>query len=277
MKEVYRSIYQTFILFTKESLLVEIWNASSDDMTDELYKQEYLKVREILQPFTDQYDKLLIDARKFQYPVSPELQQWHNTNILYTLGNGQTIQIAIIKSNSPLTQYALEQTLEENKLANNNLEESEYIKLFEFGSDATQWLTGKQLDCRITSVQSISYQQRNETLTQIWHPNSENIESSTFLEEFQDFAKMTKTYRPFKLLLDAQDLNFPILPDIQAWFNDKILPELLVGNLKYIALVISKNAHAQLSIDQMLEDIRAYNLEIESFDTYQEADQWLNP
>ena len=209
MKEVYRSIYQTFILFTNESLLVEIWNPISDDMTDELYKQEYLKVRETLQPFIGQYDKLLIDAREFQYPVSPELQQWHNTNILYALGNEQTIQIAIIKSNSPLVQYALEQTLEENKLAKNNLEESEHIKLFEFGSDASQWLTGKQLDCRITSFQAISYQQRNETLTQVWHINSENIEASTFLDEFQNLAKMAKAYRPFKLLLNAQDLNFP--------------------------------------------------------------------
>ncbi|OJJ14766.1 hypothetical protein BKI52_41780 [marine bacterium AO1-C] len=272
MKEVYRSLYQTFILFTNESLLVEIWNETSDDLNDETYKQEYLKALDALAPVFDQYDKILIDAHNFQYPVSPTLQQWHSEHILSQFSHKAAIKIAVIKSKSPLAQYALEQTLEEN-----NLTEGETIKLFDQMDNASQWLTGKQLDCRTTSAQIICYQQRNETLTQIWNPHSEDIEQSTLLDEFQDFATMVKSHQPFKLMLDVLDLNFPILPQAQNWFNQNITPNLLIGNIKYIALVISKNAHVQLSIDQMLEEIKAYNLTIESFDTYQEADQWLNP
>jgi len=273
MREVYRSPYQTFILFDKESLLVEIWNETSDDLTDEAYKQEYLKAAEALTPIFDQYDQVLIDAHNFQYPVSPDLQLWHSKYILSKLQQKAAAKIAVIKSKSPLVQYALEQTLEENDLT----EAKETIKLFDQMSEASQWLTGKTLDCRATSAQIIGYQQRNETLTQVWNVQSENIEQSTLINEFQDFAALVKSYRPFKLLLDALELNFPILPEVQTWFNQHITPQLLTGNVKYIALVISKNAHAQLSIDQMLEEIKANDLTVESFDTYQEANQWLNP
>ncbi|HAS41685.1 MAG TPA: hypothetical protein DCS93_14480 [Microscillaceae bacterium] len=272
MREVYRSPYQTFILFASEALLVEVWNETSDDLTDEIYKQEYLKVVEALFPIADQYDQLLIDARNFQYPVSPTLQQWHSEHILSKFNQKTETRIAIVKSESPLAQYALEQTLEENDLT----EEKEKIKLFDQMNEASQWLIGKTLDCRTTPAQIICYQQRTETLTQVWNAQSENIESATLTNEFHDFAALVKAYQPFKLLLNALNLNFPILPETQTWFNQQIKPQLL-GNVKYIALVISKNAHAQLSIDQMLEEIKAHNLTIESFETYQEASQWLNP
>ncbi len=272
MREVYRSLYQTFVLFPDQSLLVEIWNQTSDDLNDDIYKEEYLKALEVLTPLAHQYDQLLIDARHFQYPVSPDLQQWHSQHILSQFSRKAAFKIAIVKSESPLAQYALEQTLEEN-----NLVEGENIQLFNHSSEASQWLTGKVVDCRTTPTQTICYQQRNETLTQIWNADSENLDSTSLLDEFQDFDALVKNHRPFKLLLHTLDLNFPILPEVQAWFNTQVTPHLLIGNVKYIALVISKNAHVQLSLDQMLEDIKAYGPTIESFDTYEEAQQWLNP
>lgn len=271
MQEVYHSPYQTFLFFVKDALLVQIWHSASDNMTDEIYQQDFLLAIKALHPYLEKTSKLLIDARKFKYPVSPELQIWHQQHIAQRF----TILIkksAIVSSESPLIQLAIEQTLEDGAKAS-----PDSIQLFDCFALASQWLTGKLIDCRVTPYQAICYQQVNETLTQVWNTNSENIVPEKLFVEFQDFADLATAHHPFKLLIHAQLLQFPILPKVQHWLNEEVLPNLLINRLKYIALVISENAHVQLSLDQTLEDIKTYPVEVESFETLKDAEWWLNP
>lgn len=272
MEEVYRSAYQTFIFFAKEALLVEIWNNSSDDMTDEIYKQEFLSVNEVLLPYANRVDKVLIDARLFQYPMSPDLQVWHNENVFERMKVGNVTKNALVISNSTLAQISMEQTFAESAQKSNK-----ELKLFNEIGKASKWLTNKVIDCRVTPYQIIWYNQANETLTQVWNIHSENIETNKLQQEFKDFADLARTYKPFKLLINALQLNHPILPNVQNWLNKEVFPEFLMAKLKYIALVISQNMHAQLSLDQTLEDIKTYNIETESFFEPAEAQKWLNP
>lgn len=271
MQEVYRSSYQTFLFFAQEALLVQIWHRASDNMTDEIYQQEFLQAIKALQPYLEKTNKLLIDARKFKYPVSPELQVWHQQHIAQRF-NVLIKKSAIVSSESPLVQLAIEQTLEDGAKVS-----PDSIQLFDHFTLASQWLTGKLIDCRITPYQAICYQQINETLTQVWNADSENITPEKLLAEFQDFADLATIHLPFKLLIHAQLLQFPILPKIQHWLNEEVLPNLLINRLKYIALVISEDAHVQLSLDQTLEDIKTYPVEVESFETLKDAEWWLNP
>lgn len=272
MEEIYRSTYQTFVLFAKEALLIEIWNSASEDLNDEIYKKEFLLTNEALAPYFDQINKVLIDARNFEYPISPDLQNWHNQQVFARVKAGSFIKTALVTSKDTLVQISMEQTFDDAE----EIVGREF-KLFEKITEASQWLTDKIIECRTTPHQLIHYTSTNETLTQIWHADSEHLETTQLKQEFEDLADMAKVYRPFKLLIDAQALNYPILPDTQDWLNQEVFPYFLMHKLKYIAIVISQNMHAQLSLDQALEDIKTYNIEVESFDTLKEASYWLNP
>jgi hypothetical protein len=272
MEEIYRSTYQTFVLFAQEGLLLEIWNSTSENLNDQIYKKEFLLTNEVLAPYFDQIDKVLIDARNFEYPISPDLQHWHNQQVFARAKTSGIVKSALVTSKNTLVQISMEQTFDES-------DESigKEFKLFEHIADASQWLTGKTIECRTTPYQIVSYTSTNETLTQTWHPDSENLDAAQLKQEFEDLADLAKTYHPFKLLINAQTLKHPILPDTQDWLNQEVFPYFLMHKLKYIAIVISQDMHAQLSLDQALEDVKTYNIEVESFETLKEASHWLNP
>ncbi|EAY29609.1 hypothetical protein [Microscilla marina] len=272
MEEIYRSTYQTFVLFAKEALLIEIWNSASEDLNDEIYKKEFLLTNEVLAPYFDKIDKVLIDARNFEYPISPNLQDWHNQHVFARIKSGSIAKSALVTSKHILVQVSMEQTFDALETAPHQT-----IKVFDQVAQASQWLTGKTIDCRTTPYQIVYYTQANETLTQIWHADTENLEVHQLQQEFDELTDLAKTYHPFKLLINAQALSHPILPHTQNWLNQEVFPYFLMHKLKYMAIVISQNMHVQLSLDQALEDIKTYPIEVTSFDTPQEATHWLNP
>jgi hypothetical protein len=75
---VYDSTYQTLLHYPSLAFYEEIWKAERDDLTDDLDKEDFLKL--IQTGFRIPFDKVLIGHRTFHFVISLELQIWHNTH-----------------------------------------------------------------------------------------------------------------------------------------------------------------------------------------------------
>lgn len=132
---VYDSTYQTLLHYPGLAFYEEIWKTESDDLTDDLYKEDFLKL--IQTGFRIPFDKVLIDHRAFHFVISPELQIWHNTHIFAVsiqYIKGKT-KVANLVTEDFCAQLSIEQTFDE--VDNNTPFEARY---FSDREEALGWL-----------------------------------------------------------------------------------------------------------------------------------------
>lgn len=133
---IYDSAYQTLLYHKDSEFFEEIWKEASVELTDELYKEDFLKLIEV--GFHIPFNKVLIDHRHFYFTISPQLQAWHLENI-FSISiqyiSGKT-RVANLVAPNFYAQLSIEQTFEELKLEE-GIFESLY---FDDRTAAVRWL-----------------------------------------------------------------------------------------------------------------------------------------
>jgi len=102
------------------------------DMTDELYQQEALFLADMVEKYKPY--GILMDHRKFSYPIIPSLQEWLNKNIFPRLLASGFYKGAFLISTDFFTQVSVEQTLSEKE------GQKFSIRYFDDETTARQWL-----------------------------------------------------------------------------------------------------------------------------------------
>ncbi|WP_027003840.1 hypothetical protein [Hugenholtzia roseola] len=118
--------------------------------------------------------------------------------------------------------------------------------------------------------------EEDSCLEWIWTPKSEDLTEVSFKQEFMNCLALIKTHKPQKMLADSSNQYFTVAPDLQEWVSQHVfLPSFKVG-LTYIAIVLSKDVFAQLSIEQAMTEEGSEHFHIRYFDNRNEAKAWLN-
>jgi len=102
------------------------------DMTDELYQQEALFLVNMAEKYRPSC--ILMDNRKFSYPIIPSLQEWVNKNIFPRLFMSDLRRGAFLISPDFFTQVSVEQTLAERE------GQKFVVCYFHHETDARKWL-----------------------------------------------------------------------------------------------------------------------------------------
>lgn len=85
-------------------------------------------------------------------------------------------------------------------------------------------------------------------------------------------------YQQYKVkgsLIDTSTFQFAIAPDTQEWANTNIFPPAAQAGLKYVALLVTQDFYAQLSIEQYTNEDKNNLLEFKFFCDIEKARDWL--
>jgi len=119
----------------------------------------------------------------------------------------------------------------------------------------------------------------NSMLVYTSFPESENMEEEDLKDGFLKTTEMIEKYKPQFFLSDSRQQNSAISPEIQVWIAQNIYPRWYKAGLKKLAIVIPQELIANLSIEQVVDEIEivkeANAYEIRYFESDTTAKEWL--
>lgn len=124
----------------------------------------------------------------------------------------------------------------------------------------------------------ISYASAEKILTYQWLESSTIMSDEIFKQELLRLPEFSAELNPVGFLEDNRQRDFIIRPEIQAWISTKIAPLQFKNGTKYFALTNPPSYVAQLSTQQMMDEIKKQikkNFQVAYFDGYTEAWEWI--
>lgn len=128
--EVYKNDYWT--ISHKDDLLTPIWNNNSANMTEDLYKSEMENYVELVEKY--QPKQLLIDCKEFNFPITPNIQEWIDNKIFPRVLLVGVKYVAIVIPSELIANLSVQQAMEEPEGA------KFATRYFDNREDGTQWL-----------------------------------------------------------------------------------------------------------------------------------------
>ncbi|MEN8119200.1 MAG: hypothetical protein ABFS35_02590 [Bacteroidota bacterium] len=126
------TIYQTIEWQKTKEGMVQTWKAASKQLDQETFKAEMVKLIETVK--SKRPVSLIVDMRRFEFIVVPEIQNWVNVNINLKISKVGCKKVAFVVSHDLFTKVSVEQTIKETKEISFK---SEYFDNF---SDALKWI-----------------------------------------------------------------------------------------------------------------------------------------
>lgn len=98
-------------LDSTNSMLIAEWYITTADMNDEVYKELFQKITQIIQ--TQKPEKWLGDTRNFAKPVTPALQEWIATELSPLWVEAGLKKMAMILPAELIANLSIQQAVEE--------------------------------------------------------------------------------------------------------------------------------------------------------------------
>lgn len=133
MRKVFENKFVVMYLDEDHQLLNDIWTEASSDLTTELFKEIMYEWRNLV--IVNNVALALIDTRKMQFMIEPELQSWIATEI-----NGPAQQHSLRKAANLLPPTIFEQVGIEQTMAELQGVNSFMVRIFKDESEAKTWL-----------------------------------------------------------------------------------------------------------------------------------------
>lgn len=89
--------------------------------------------------------------------------------------------------------------------------------------------------------------------------DTEYIGDESFQEAQSKILEMTRKYQPSRVLTNVQNLLYTIPPEMQEWTAKNIIASMIQLGLRRLAYIIPKDFYAQLSIEQLGDEIPDLN------------------
>ena len=123
----------------------------------------------------------------------------------------------------------------------------------------------------------ITIDQQKSIIKWIWskETSSEKMTAEIFKRELLKETELIEKYKPKFILMDTFDFGFGIAPDIQTWIDKEVYPKWAKSGIKKIALLMSQEIIAQLSIEQAIDENSSKEMISKFFETEQLALVWL--
>lgn len=108
-----------------------------------------------------------------------------------------------------------------------------------------------------------------------WLAASERMTDEEFQTEILGEKKAIETKKPKNIFADTLQMKFSIPPNLQEWHNNLIFPVFKSAEVKRLAILVSTDIFAQVSIEQLVEDGSEKEFVTKYFDTEKELISWL--
>lgn len=132
MKKIHDSRFQTIYHDSETNMLFVVRKEETDEMNDDDYKFELFKIRDFIEEYGS--PTMIIDERKFNFPITPNLQLWLAKEIFPSVIAFGLKKIAFIESKDIFVTVSIDQTI--NEADTNGLE----IKHFDNKDAALNWV-----------------------------------------------------------------------------------------------------------------------------------------
>lgn len=104
--------------------------------------------------------------------------------------------------------------------------------------------------------------------------SSEYMNDQDYKTSMQAYGERVQMHKHTLLLVDMQNSQFAISPELQEWTAKEIAP--MTMSLRRLAFVMSPDIFSQVSLEQMMEeDGIAESYKPHYFDNIEEAKKWL--
>ncbi len=120
----------------------------------------------------------------------------------------------------------------------------------------------------------LDFDKESNCLISIWQTINDMRDSDyqrLFLKYYEAVEKLKPTY----ILINAADAQYAIPVDTQRWVNQQVYPLYEKLGVKKMAIVMSEYFVAQLSFEQVAEEIEVPGMEVEYFISQKKAMQWF--
>lgn len=121
----------------------------------------------------------------------------------------------------------------------------------------------------------VSYHQENQLFYYVFNETTESMSAEEYIDELKVFIELVRTHKPTRVLGHMVDFKFAITPDIQEWVNNNLFSVYQEIGFKKIAILLSKEFIAALSIEQTMEEDSTQAFQTSFFDEEAAAMQWL--
>lgn len=111
-----------------------------------------------------------------------------------------------------------------------------------------------------------------------WHDTGRDMTREEFQEHLLEFTEKLPDFDAKGFCTDSRDYHFVMLPDVQEWHDQVIIPKYIENNLQKIAFIMSSEMITALSIEQTFEEPKAQKAEqiqVRYFSDEQQAKNWM--
>lgn len=126
-----------------------------------------------------------------------------------------------------------------------------------------------------SNLQKISYQAETRVMSVVVSSDTEYIGDESFQEAQWKILAMIRKYLPNSLLINVQDLRYTIPPEMQEWTAKEVIPKMIEIGVRKLAYIIPQDFYAQLSIEQLADELPNFNFERRIFADEKTAMNWL--
>lgn len=126
-----------------------------------------------------------------------------------------------------------------------------------------------------SEIQTIYYYEDKSLMKVVVSPKTEYIGDEIYQEEQLVELALIKKYLPSTILVNVQDLQYTLPPEMQEWTAQNIVMPVIQLCLKRAAYVIPKNFYAQLAIEQLITELPEMNFITMLFEDEETAMNWL--
>ncbi len=121
----------------------------------------------------------------------------------------------------------------------------------------------------------IEWNQSKDLFHYVFNQQTAHMTATEYINELKIFIKLVKQHRPKYVLGDMIEFGFVITPDIQEWINENLFTVYQEIGFKKIAILLSKEFIASLSIEQTMDEDSSKSFKTAFFDNAKTAQAWL--
>ena len=125
-----------------------------------------------------------------------------------------------------------------------------------------------------TRFLSLELDESSNSLISIWETKGDMREDD-YKNLFLIYMEAVKQTKPQHIVIDAINARYAISVELQRWINSKIYPVYEKLKVRKMAIVMSEDFIAQLSFEQVAEEIELPGFEIAYFVNIEKAMTWI--
>jgi hypothetical protein len=116
----------------------------------------------------------------------------------------------------------------------------------------------------------------NQRLLELtWLSATEDMTAEEYKDEHVKLLKFMLDQKTKKVLGNIKELGFVVSPEVQEWMNINIFVPAMEVGFNQLAVVMSTEFLAQLSIEQVMEEEEGQKIITKYFDELEEAREWI--